>query len=66
MKITDKRNDRKFCSFLFSICGLSRHFVAVRKILIVKGIVPVVEGRNIINMYAVDNPNTGPEYNNLS
>ena len=33
----------------------------MRKILVVKGIVLVVEGLNIINLYAIYDPVTGPE-----
>ena len=50
MKNTNKRRNRKFCIFLFIICGVAHHFVAVLKIGVVKGIVPVVEGLNIINI----------------
>ena len=33
----------------------------MRKILVAKGIVLVVEGLNIINLYAIYDPVTGPE-----
>ena len=42
-------------------CEVANHFVAVRKILVVKGIVLVVEGLNIINLYAIYDQVTGPE-----
>ena len=50
-----------FCIFLFIFCEVANHFIAVRKILVVKGIVLVVEGLNIINLYAIYDPVTGPE-----
>ena len=43
-------------------CEVANHFVAVRKVLVVKGIsVLVVEGLNIINLYAIYDPVTEPE-----
>ena len=50
-----------FCIFLFIFCEVANHFVAVRKILVVNGIVLVVEGLNVIFLYAVYDPVTGPE-----
>ena len=50
-----------FCIFLFIFCEVANHFVSVRKIRVVKGIVPVAEGLNIINLYAIYDPVTGPE-----
>ena len=47
-----------FCLFFWEVAN---HFVAVHKIWVVKGIVPVVEGLNIINLYAIYDPVTGPE-----
>ena len=35
---------------VYFFCGYARHFVAVCKTLVVKGIVPVVKGLNKINM----------------
>ena len=52
---------RMFCIFLFIFCEVANHFVVVRKIWVVKGIVLVVEGLNIINLYAIYDPVTGPE-----
>ena len=52
--------NRMPCIFLFIFCEVANHFVAVRK-LSVKGIVLVVEGLNIINLYAIYDPVTGPE-----
>ena len=52
---------RMFYIFLFIFCEVANHFVAVRKIGVVKGIVLVVEGLNIINLYAIYDPVTGPE-----
>ena len=43
-----------FCIFLFIFCEVANHFVAVRKNL-------VVEGLNIMNLYAIYDPVTGPE-----
>ena len=40
---------------------VANHFVAVRKILVAKDIVLVVEGLNIINLYAIYDLVTGPE-----
>ena len=37
-------------------------FCSCTQILVVKGIVPVVEGLNIINVYAIYDPVTGPEH----
>ena len=53
--------NRMFCIFLFIFCQVAKHFVAVRKISVVKGIVLVVEGLNIINLYVIYDPVTGPE-----
>ena len=50
-----------FCIFLFIFCEVESHFVAVRKILVVKGIVLVVKGLYLINLYAIYDPATGPE-----
>ena len=50
-----------FCIFLFIIREVANHFVAVREILVVKGIVLVVEGLNIINLFAIYDPVTGIE-----
>ena len=50
-----------FCIFLFIFCKVSNHFVAVRQILVIKGIVLVVEGLNIINLYAIYDRATRPE-----
>ena len=50
-----------FCIFLFIFCEVANHFVAVRKIKVVKGIVLVVECLNIINLYAIYDLVTGPE-----
>ena len=50
-----------FCIFLFIFCEVANHFVAVHKIWVVKDIVLVVEGLNIINLYAIYDPVTGPE-----
>ena len=36
--------NKMFCIFLFIFCEVANHFVAVRKIWAVKGIVLVVEG----------------------
>ena len=43
----------KFYIILFIFCEFANRFVALRKIWVVKGIVPVVEGLNIINLYAM-------------
>ena len=61
MKNTNKRMNRMFCIFLFIFCEVANHFVAVCKIYVVKGTVLVVEGLNIINLYAIYDPVTGPE-----
>ena len=50
-----------FCIFLFTFCEVAYHFVAVGKIWVGKGIVLEVEGLNIINLYAIYDPVTGPE-----
>ena len=50
-----------FAYFCLFFCEVANHFIAVRKILVVKGIVLVVEGINIINLYAIYDPVTGPE-----
>ena len=42
-------------------CEVANHFVAVREISAVKGIVLVVEGLNIFNLYAIHDLVTGPE-----
>ena len=53
---------RMFYIFLFIFfCEVANHFVAVRNIPVVKGIVLVVESLNIINLYAIYDPITGPE-----
>ena len=61
MENTNKWMIRMFDIFLFIFCEVANHFVAVRKIWVVKGIVLVVEGLNIINLYAIYDPVTGPE-----
>ena len=48
-----------FCIFLFVVCEVANHFVAVRKV--VNGIGLVVQGLNIINLYAIYDPVTVPE-----
>ena len=54
--------NRIFCIFLFFFfCEVANHFVAVRKIWVVNGIVLVVDGLNLINLYAIYDPVTGPE-----
>ena len=53
--------NRMPCIFLFTFCEVANHFVAVRKLSVVKGIVLVVEGLNIINLYAIYDPVTEPE-----
>ena len=50
-----------FCIFVFIFCEVANHFVAVRKICVVKGIVLEVEGLNIINLYAIYDRDTGSE-----
>ena len=50
-----------FCIFLFVFCQVANHSVAVCKIWVDKDIVLVVEGLNIINLYAIYDPVTGPE-----
>ena len=47
--------------FLFIFCEVTNHFATVRKRWVVKGIVPLIESLNIINLYAVDDLVTGPE-----
>ena len=47
--------------FLFIFCEVANHFVAVRKISVLKGIVLEVEGLYIINLYAIYDPFTGQE-----
>ena len=42
-------------------CEVANNFVAVQKTLVVTGIVLVVEGLNIINLYAIYDQVTGPE-----
>ena len=49
------------CIFMFIFCEDANHFVAVRKTQVVKGIVLVVKGLNIINLYATYDPITLPE-----
>ena len=49
------------CIFLFIFCEVTNHFVAVREIWVVKGIVSVVKGLNIINLYAIDVLVTGQQ-----
>ena len=62
MKNTNKRTNRMFLRFSVYFCEVANHFVAVRKILVVKGIsVLVVEGLDIINLYAIYDPVTEPE-----
>ena len=61
MKNTNKLINRMFYIFQFSFCEVANHFVYVRKILVVKGIVLVVDGLNIINLYAIYDPVTGPK-----
>ena len=61
MKNTNKWMNRMFCIFLFIFCLVAKHSVAVRKIWVDKGIVLVVEGLNIINLYAIYDPVTGQE-----
>ena len=61
MQNTDRGMNRMFCIVLFIFCEVANHFVAVRKIWVVKGIVPVVKGLNIISVYAIDDRVTGPE-----
>ena len=57
----NKRINEMFCIFLFIFCEVANHFVAVRKLRVVKDIVQVVEGLNIINLYAIYDPVTGSE-----
>ena len=52
---------RKFFTFLFIFCEAANHFVAVHEIWEVKGIEPVFEGLNIVNLFAIYGPVTGPE-----
>ena len=60
MKNTNKWINRMFCIFLLILCEVANHFVAVSKIWVVKGSV-VVEGLNIINLYAIYDLVTVPE-----
>ena len=53
--------NRTFCIFLFIFCEVANHFAALGKIWVVNGIVLEVEGLNIINLYAIYDPVTGPE-----
>ena len=46
---------------VYFFCEVTNHFATVRKSWVVKGIVPVIEGLNIINLYAISDPVTGPE-----
>ena len=57
----NKCMNRMFCIFLFICCEVVNHFVAVHKIYVVKGIVLVVEGLNVINLYVIFDPVTGLE-----
>ena len=50
-----------FCIFMFIFCEVANHFVAARKIRVVKGIILVVEGLNITHLYAIYDPVTGPD-----
>ena len=50
-----------FCIFLFIFCEVANHFVAVHKFWVLKGIVLVAKGLNIINLYAIYDPITGTE-----
>ena len=61
MENTNKWMIRMFYIFLLIFCEVADHFVAVHKIWVVKGIVLKVEGLNIINLYAIYDPVTGPE-----
>ena len=60
MKNKNKWIYRKFCIFLFIFVKLQT-FVAVCKIWVVKAIVPVVEGLNIISLYTFYELVTGPK-----
>ena len=53
--------NRMFCIFLFTFCEVANHFVAVREFWVVKGIVLVVKGLNIIILNAIYDPVTGSE-----
>ena len=53
--------NRMFCIFLFIFCQVAKHSVAVRKMSVDKDIVLVVEGLNILRLYAIYDPVTGPE-----
>ena len=53
--------NRKLCIFLLIFCEVANHFVAVHKIWVVKDIVSVVDGLNIINLKAIYDLVTGPE-----
>ena len=61
MNNTNTWINRICCIFLFIFCEIANHFVAVRKIWVIKGIVLVVKGLNIINLYAIYDQVTGPE-----
>ena len=51
----------KFWIFLFIFCEVASQVVAVHLIWVVNGIVPVVDGLNKINLYAIYDPVIGPE-----
>ena len=51
----------KFYIILFIFLWSCKPFCSLREIWVVKGIVPVVEGLNIINLYANYDQVTGPE-----
>ena len=53
--------NRMFCILLFIFCQIANYCVAVRKIWVVNGIVLIVEGQNMINLYAIYGPVFGPE-----
>ena len=53
--------NKKFCIFPFICSFFANHFEAVHKIRLVKGIVPMVEGLNKINLYEIYDLVTGPE-----
>ena len=53
--------NRMSCIFLFIFYEVANHFAAVHKLWVVKGIVLVIEGLNIINLYAIYDQVTGPE-----
>ena len=54
-------NEKNVFHISVYFCVVANHFIAVCKILVVKGIVLVVENLNIINLYAIYDPVTGPE-----